>query len=61
MTGLDGALPGWDTVFWVCFYGIIGIVGCLVFLSRLIRQHPEKADQKEGNNNLMEERQGCGL
>ena len=56
MAGLDGALPGWDTVFWVCFYGIIGIVGCLIFLRRLVAQSSETADRDEENNNHAEER-----
>lgn len=56
MGDLSGALPGWDTVVWTCFYGMIGLVGCVIFLRRLIAHPPDRAEQQGESINHAEKR-----
>jgi hypothetical protein len=48
MEMIESAMPSWATVFWVCFYGLCGLVACIIYFIQMFRL--EKVDEKETNS-----------
>lgn len=48
MENIASAMPSWATVFWVCFYGLCGLVGCVIYFIKMSRL--AKLDEKETDN-----------